>query len=157
MTKRKNTIEATQAPQAQAPLRRGPQRARSLTASQFDELIPLLDIHPTRIEAARLYLVNGMTMSGVAEAIAQAHGIDQTRQSVNDSVQVVWRVYERFQAAKSAGEHAQVPEGWVKLTVVAPQSIVSDIHALVAAAAQNASRANPKAKPRSEKNPQKQA
>jgi hypothetical protein len=114
-------------------LRPGPQRKRSLTASEFDKLMPWLEINATRAKAARLYLVDGITFSRVAEIIRIEDGHDWSRQNVNDCVASVWRTYQKH--LESVAVSTELPEGWVQLTLSMPKSCVDQVHAIIASAA----------------------
>lgn len=114
-------------------LRPGPQRKRSLTASEFDQLTPWLEISPIRAKAARLYLVEGMTFARAAEVIRIEDGHEWTRQNVNDCVASVWRTYQKH--LESSAVKTALPKGWVQLTLTMPKSCVDQVHAIIAAAA----------------------
>lgn len=120
-------------------LRPGPQRKRSLTASEFDQLMPWLEISQTRVKAARLYLVEGMTFARAAEVIRIEDGHEWTRQNVNDCVASVWRAYQKH--LESAAVKTELPDGWVQLTLSMPKSCVGQVHAIIASAALAAGKA----------------
>ena len=69
--------------------RRGPTRKKSMTSAEFDAVLPFLrGISDERKKAARMALVDGMTLEGVGNIFGW------TRQSVNTCVRVVWRKFE---------------------------------------------------------------
>lgn len=113
-------------------LRKGSAKKRSMTASEFAAVEPLLKIKTERIKAARLVLVDGMTYEGAAKVI----GLGWTRQAVNDCVRVVWREFQAFQKASVAAQtNKTIPEGWEQITLVAPSELIPEFYAQIAAAA----------------------
>nr|WP_031943360.1 TrfB-related DNA-binding protein [Pseudomonas sp. NFPP33]AGH89226.1 KorA: transcriptional repressor [uncultured bacterium] len=113
-------------------LRKGSAKKRSMTASEFAAVEPLLNISPERIKAARLALVDGMTYEGAATVI----GLGWSRQAVGDCARVVWREFEAFQKASAAAHRNKtIPEGWEQITLVAPRELIPDFYAQIAAAA----------------------
>lgn len=113
-------------------LRKGSAKKRSMTASEFAAVEPLLKISPERIKAARLVLVDGMTYEGAATVV----GLGWTRQAVNDCVRVVWGEFQDFQKAIAAAHRSKtIPEGWEQITLVAPRELIPEFYAQIAAAA----------------------
>jgi hypothetical protein len=128
-------------------LRKGSAKKRSMTASEFAAVEPLLSISPERIKAARLALVDGMTYEGAAKVLA----LGWSRQAVGDCVRVVWREFEAFQKASAAAHRNKtIPEGWEQITLVAPRELIPGFYAQIAAVAPG-SKAPAKRKPRQPK------
>lgn len=119
------------------PLRTGPRRARSMTASEFASVVPLVAISQQRIEAARLVLVEGMTYAEAANHI----GLGWTRQAVNDCIQHVWKQFQKYQESRSA--NAEVPSGWEQVTLTAPKELIANFYKQIADAALNAPAGKP--------------
>jgi hypothetical protein len=120
---------------------------RSMTAIEFDALRPLLRISEDRISAARLALVDGQTLAGVAKLYRHEDGNEWTRQAVGDAVRVVWETFGKFKeservtaqahtlrARKSARAGTALPAGWVEVTLFAPKSLVVKFRREIAAA-----------------------
>ncbi len=104
---------------------------RGMSAHEFEAVRPLLNISEERIEAARLALVDGQTLQGVANIY------NWSRQSVDDAVGVVCRTLEKYHEAQQAEAKARpVPRGWVAVSFIAPRVLVAkfraDIEAFVA-------------------------
>lgn len=104
---------------------------RRLTAPEFDAVRPLMNISDDRLNAARMALVDGMTMQGVASVYSWS------RQAVSDAVMAVWRQYERYQESQRAMDNAGMvlPPGWEKVTLIAPVAIIERVRSEIAAAA----------------------
>lgn len=89
---------------------------RHLTAAEFKTILPFLRISESRIEAARLVLVDGKTMTEIAEE----YGC--TKQNVHSMVNHVWKAWERYQTAQmAAAEQKSLPPGWRRVTIEAPE------------------------------------
>lgn len=105
---------------------------RRMTGVEFDAIRPLLNISEDRIKAARMALVDGQTMQGIANVFGW------TRQAVFAAVNVVWRAAERYhesqRAANSAG--TLLPPGWEQVTLIAPSSLIAKFRAEIALASQ---------------------
>ncbi len=65
-----------------------------LSPVEFEALRPLLRISGHRIEAARLAMVDGLTLQAVADRYSWS------RNSVYDAMRVVWQQHERYLMAK---------------------------------------------------------
>jgi hypothetical protein len=94
---------------------------RRLTAPEFEAIRPMLRMTEDRIEAARLALVEGQTLQGVANIFNW-----KSRQAVGDAVRIAWGAYEKYQEGKSAEANAGVlmPEGWERVELVAPRELI---------------------------------
>ncbi|HDS0942801.1 TPA: hypothetical protein QDZ12_006177 [Pseudomonas putida] len=109
--------------------RRGPTRKRSMTSAEFDAVLPFLrGISDERKKAARLALVDGMTLEGVGNIFGW------TRQSVNTCVRVVWREFEAYQESLNARQSEHLPDGWERVTLVAPADLIPGFYAQIAEA-----------------------
>lgn len=110
---------------------------RRMTGTEFEALRPLLKISDDRVEAARLALVDGQTLQGVANLYGWS------RQAVGDAVGIVWKTFEKYhesqRAAASAG--ALMPPGWEQVTLIAPTSLIARFRAEIAQAAPAAGQA----------------
>lgn len=110
---------------------------RRMTGTEFEALRPLLKISDDRVEAARLALVDGQTLQGVANLYGWS------RQAVGDAVKVVWKTFEKYhesqRAAASAG--TLMPPGWEQVTLIAPTSLIAKFRAEIADAAPAAGQA----------------
>lgn len=127
---------------------------RRMTGTEFEALRPLLKISDDRVEAARLALVDGQTLQGVANLYGWS------RQAVGDAVGIVWKTFEKYhesqRAAASAG--ALMPPGWEQVTLIAPTSLIARFRAEIAQAAPAAGQAmtkKPAAKTAAKKAPKK--
>lgn len=113
---------------------------RRMTGTEFEALRPLLKISNDRMEAARLALVEGQTLQGVANLYGWS------RQAVGDAVNVVWKIFEKYhesqRAAASAG--TLMPPGWEQVTLIAPTSLIAKFRAEIAEAAPAAGQATTK-------------
>lgn len=113
---------------------------RRMTGAEFEALRPLLKISDERVQAARLALVDGQTLQGVANLYGWS------RQAVGDAVKVVWKTFERYhesqRAAASAG--ALMPPGWEQVTLIAPTALIAKFRAEIADAAPAAGEATSK-------------
>jgi hypothetical protein len=127
---------------------------RRMTGTEFEALRPLLKISDDRVEAARLALVDGQTLQGVANLYGWS------RQAVGDAVGIVWKTFEKYhesqRAAASAG--ALMPPGWEQVTLIAPTSLIARFRAEIAQAAPAAGQAmtkKPAAKTAAKKAPKR--
>jgi hypothetical protein len=113
---------------------------RRMTGAEFEALRPLLKISDDRVQAARLALVDGQTLQGVANLYGWS------RQAVGDAVKVVWKTFERYhesqRAAASAG--ALMPPGWEQVTLIAPTALIAKFRAEIADSAPAAGEATSK-------------
>ena len=93
---------------------------RRMTAIEFETLRPWLRISDERVEAARLALVDGLTLQAVGDRFGWS------RQAVGDSVRVVWAALESHHASQRAAAQAEgkLPPGWEQVTLVAPSELV---------------------------------
>lgn len=126
---------------------------RSMTATEFDSVRPLLRISDDRIHAARLALVDGQTLAGVAKLFRgpptdeDPQGKEWTRQAVGDAMRVVWETFEKWKESeraaaqgrmKARGAAARVddalPPGWVEVTLCAPKAMAAKFRREVAEA-----------------------
>jgi hypothetical protein len=103
---------------------------RRMTAPEFEAVRPLLNISDDRANAARLALVEGQTLQGVANMYGWS------RQAVGDAVRVVWNTFEKYhesqRAAASAG--TLLPPGWEEVKLIAPSYLISQFRQMIAAA-----------------------
>ncbi len=101
---------------------------RRMTDSEFEAILPLLNISENRMKASRMALVEGQTLQGVANIFGW------TRQAVGDAVDVVWRTFERYHEAQRATANAgtQLPPGWEKVTLIAPSHLITKFRAEIA-------------------------
>jgi hypothetical protein len=99
-----------------------------MTGADFDALRPFLlgRISDDRVSAARLALVDGQTLQGVASIYGW------TRQAVGDAVGVVWRIFEQYQESQAVAQADAVPAGWKKVTLVAPVALIEKFRAEIA-------------------------
>lgn len=102
---------------------------KRMTAAEFEAVKPLLTMKPARLEGARLALVEGLTLAAAAERVTNEFGLSTGfhRQSVGEAVTMVWAEFQKVagaQAALSSGA-GDVPEGWEKVTLVAPPYLVA--------------------------------
>ena len=131
-----------------------------MIATDFDAVRVLLRISEDRINAARLALVDGQTLAGIAKLYRRKDGQEWTRQAVGDAVRVVWQTFLKFkqserlsaQAKAAQGHHAQstevpLPPGWVEVTLRAPESLVAKFRSEIAAARPAAIEPAARAKP----------
>lgn len=90
---------------------------RRLSPVDFAAVVPLVSMTPERLEAARLFLVDGASQ----RKIATVYGV--TPQSVSDAVGIVYRTWLKQQEGLSAGH--KLPEGWVVSTLAAPAELMA--------------------------------
>lgn len=108
--------------------RRGPVKKRSMTAAEFAAVVPFLNISEERIKAARMALVDQMTLQGVGSIFGWS------RQAVGDCVGVVWREFQAYQESQNAQDAGHLPEGWERVTLVAPKELIQSFYGQIAAA-----------------------
>lgn len=102
--------------------------SRRLDPADFAAARVLVNISPTRVEAARLVLVEGHA----AQAVADHFGV--TRQAVAASVHVIRAAVERWQEAQRAAamhEGGLLPRGWRSVRLVAPSELLPKLQALI--------------------------
>lgn len=97
---------------------------KRMTAAEFEAVRPLLgNISKERTEAARMALVDGQSMQGIATIYGW------TRQAVHQAVGAVWGHFEKYTNARRAETLAvpqvQLPPGWEQVTLVAPSTMVA--------------------------------
>lgn len=102
---------------------------RRLTAAQFDAAHGLARITEERAKLARLAMVEGQSLQGVADL----HG--RTKSYVSDAVRVIWDAHERFLESQRVVTASLLPPGWEIVTLAAPSAIVPELRARVAEAA----------------------
>lgn len=105
---------------------------RRLAATDFLAVVPLLSMTQERMEAARLYLVDGLSQ----RAIAAKYGV--TPQAVSDAVSIVYRTWTKQQAGLAFS--GQVPEGWVVATLAAPPDLMAKFRLEISDALQSKER-----------------
>lgn len=130
--------------------RRGPSKRRSMTAAEFEAVKPFLNISEDRIKAARLALVDQMTLQGVGSMFGW------TRQAVGACVKAVWEKFEAYQESQTAQAASDIPPGFERVTLVAPKELIPEFYARIAAAVGSKSDDRPAAKggqSRAEKKP----
>lgn len=108
--------------------RRGPMKKRSMTAAEFDAVKPFLNISEERIKAARMALVDQMTLQAVGNIFGW------TRQAVGFCVNAVWEKFQAYQQSLTAQAGNGVPEGFERVTLVAPKELIPGFYAQIAAA-----------------------
>lgn len=102
-----------------AQLRRGPAKRRSMTAGEFDTVMPFLrNISDDRKRAARMALVDDMTLQGIGNIFGWS------RQAVSICVNTVWREFQAYQESLHAQQRGHLPEGWERVTLVAPSELI---------------------------------
>lgn len=101
---------------------------RRMTGPEFEVIVPLMNISDDRIKAARMALVDGQTLQGIANIFGWS------RQAVGDAVGVVWKHYERYHESQRAamGAGTLLPPGWEKVTLIAPTSLIAKFRAEIA-------------------------
>ncbi len=97
---------------------------KRMTAAEFEAVRPLLaNISRERTDAARMALVDGQSMQGIATIYGW------TRQAVHQVVGVVWGQFEKYTQARRAealaGPQVHLPPGWEQVTLVAPSTLVA--------------------------------
>jgi len=102
---------------------------RRMTPAEFDAIRPLLNISQQRIEAARAALVDGVAQQTIATPLGW------TRQSVQNSVAVVWNTLLKYREGQSRSTNANVvlPPGWELVTLVAPTNLIAKFREEIAA------------------------
>jgi hypothetical protein len=112
-----------------------------MTAAEFEAVRPFLKISDERIEAARLAMVEGETLSSVGSRYGWS------RQAAGDAVRVVWQALESYQASQraTANAGALLPPGWEQVTLIAPAHLIEKFRDEIAQAAPRLAR-KPRAK-----------
>ncbi len=105
---------------------------RRLAVADFLAVVPLLSMTQDRMEAARLYLVDGLSQ----RAIASKYGV--TPQAVSDAVGIVYRTWKKLREGLAFS--GQVPEGWVVATLAAPPDLMAKFRLEIADALQRKER-----------------
>lgn len=109
--------------------RRGPVKRRSMTAAEFESVMPFLrNISEERKKAARMALVDGMTLQGIGNIFGWS------RQAVSICVDVVWREFQNYQDSLNAQQKGHLPDGWERVTLVAPAELIPGFYAQIAEA-----------------------
>lgn len=109
--------------------RRGPVKRRSMTAAEFESVMPFLrNISEERKKAARMALVDGMTLQGIGNIFGWS------RQAVSICVDVVWREFQNYQDSLNAQQKGHLPDGWERVTLVAPADLIPGFYAQIAEA-----------------------
>lgn len=103
-----------------------------MSGPDFEAVRPFLTrkISEARIEAARLALVDGQTLQGVANLQTPTW----SRQAVGDAVRVVWAAYEQYKESQRAVNNAGalLPPGWEQVTLIAPTELVAQFRNQIA-------------------------
>lgn len=104
---------------------------RRTSASEFNAVRPFLKISDDRIAAAYMALVEGRTLQEVATRFVC------TRQAVNDSIGVVWKVLEQYYEVRRAMSTPTIllPPGWEQVTLIAPRHLIDKFRAEISAVA----------------------
>lgn len=115
------------------------QSKKRITATEFESVLPLLNMTESRIAAARSALVDGETFQAVGDRLGC------TRQAIYDAVGTVWRVWEKYleaqrtQEAQRTDANAELvimPPGWEKVTLIAPTHLITKFKTEIAKVAQ---------------------
>ena len=120
-----------------------------MTGAEFEAVRPLLRISADRTAAARLALVEGQTLQGVANLYGWS------RQAVGDATRVVSKTFEKYRESQQAASRAGMllPPGWEQVTLIAPSSLIADFRRQIAAAMPMEQK--PVSKPAARKNKEK--
>lgn len=104
---------------------------RRMNAAEFEGVRPLLKISDDRIKAARLALVDGLTLQAIGDQFGW------TRQAVGDAVSIVWKTLESYRESlrATANACASLPPGWEQVTLIAPSDLISKFREEIAQAA----------------------
>lgn len=108
--------------------RRGPAKKRSMTAAEFDAVKPFLKISEERIKAARMALVDQMTWKEVGDIFGWK------RQAVGFCVKAVWEKFGAYQESLAAQVGSDLPDGFERVTLIAPKELIPGFYAQIAAA-----------------------
>jgi hypothetical protein len=103
-------------------------KKRSMTAAEFDAVKPFLNISEERIKAARMALVDQMTLQAVGDIFGWS------RQAVGFCVNAVWEKFAAYQESLTAQVGSDLPEGYERVTLVAPKELIPGFYAQIAAA-----------------------
>jgi hypothetical protein len=114
-----------------------------MAAAEFEAVKPLLNISNERIEAARLCLVEGRTLQAVGDQFGCS------RQSVNESVRVIWKTLENYRESQrvAASAGALLPPGWEQVTLIAPGHLIAKFREDIAQASPSPPKQTRKKKP----------
>jgi hypothetical protein len=126
-----------------------PMRAkRRMTVTDFEAVRPFLGISTERIDAARAVLVDGQTLQGAANPYGW------TRQAVGDSVDVVWKAFEKWQESQRAAASAGtlLPPGWEEVKLIAPSRLIAQFRQMIAEASASETSAATEKKPKKKPN-----
>ena len=96
---------------------------RRLTADQFDVLLPHLSrLSAKRIEAARMALVDNLTLSSIAARFGWS-----SRQNVSDAVDSVFAARTRYEESQRTAceSRGMKPPGWEAVTLIAPPEFIT--------------------------------
>ena len=99
---------------------------RKFTQAQFDAAASLLHrkMKPERLESARLHLVDGLTMKAAGAAVGRAE--PYSRQVVDDACKIVVRAWQTYENLQAQGPIPSVPNGWERVTLVAPPALANE-------------------------------
>lgn len=99
------------------------QGKRRLTAKQFDALLPYLtNMSKKRVDAARLALVDDLTLSQIAK-----HYGWSSRQNVSDAINAVFAARQHFEETQpiALARRVMTPPGWRAVTLLAPAALIT--------------------------------
>jgi hypothetical protein len=93
---------------------------RRLSVAEFEAIRPFIPMGEKRIEGARLALVDGQSLQG----IATIYGC--SRQAINDAVNIVLKQHLSFQKSQQlvANAGTLLPPGWEQVTLIAPSALI---------------------------------
>jgi hypothetical protein len=97
-------------------------KKRRLTIAEFSAVRPLLNISEDRINAAYAALVEGRTL----QSIGTEYG--WSRQSVNDTVDVVYKWLDNYRQAQKAEINAlnqELPPDWECALICGPKELIA--------------------------------
>ena len=99
----------------------GAMARKQMFAAEFESTLPFLKLPADRLEAARLYLVEGKSQVSIGEAFGWP------KQKVNFAVIAVWKAFKKLQLAQTGTQlfHNSLPPGWERAEIVGPSEEIA--------------------------------
>jgi len=107
---------------------KGNTKKRRMTAAEFDAVLPhLTGMSEDRIKAARAALVDNVKLVDIGKLYGWQ------KQGVGSAVNIVWKIFERVKESlrvaeqegiSPAGQPSDLPEGWRRVTLEAPEHLI---------------------------------
>ena len=114
---------------------KGNTKKKRMSAAEFAAVVPHLSMSENRLNAARAALVDNEKL----EDIARPH--NWSKQTVGGAVDIVWKAFQRVKeslrlaelggVSYAAVDEAELPEGWKRVCIDAPEYLIEIVQAEV--------------------------